>query len=144
MLCIVLLTACSNTSQVDANQTGGSTRQFVAAQITLSDFHIISSVMLFTPGALYHFTVTNTGKTAHELMLLSSTMKTMDMSGMPMRLMDTMALAHREQINPGETTTLDYTFALQGAGVHPEFSCRLPGHYAAGMHLDVTVRSQQS
>lgn|SRR5258708_1687185 len=93
VLCVALLTACGSTSQTNRSLTSTSQAKTVEVQITLSDFHITSSLITFAPGVLYHFTVTNTGKTAHELMLMSSTMKTMRMSGMPMSEMDTMALA---------------------------------------------------
>lgn len=138
VLCVAMLAACGGRGQTSTSQV-----QAVEVQITLSDFHLTSSIMMFAPGALYHFTVINTGKTAHELMLLSSTMKTMNMSGMSMSAMDTMTLVHLEQIHPGETKTLDYTFVLRAAGPHPEFSCHLPGHYEAGMHLDVTVGQEK-
>jgi uncharacterized cupredoxin-like copper-binding protein len=106
--------------------------------VTLSDFKIASTVSTFTAGTLYHFVVTNSGKTAHEFMLMPSAM---NMNGMSMGDMDKMALVHIQQFNPGETKTIDYTFASSTAGSHPEFACHLPGHYEAGMKLDVAVSS---
>jgi uncharacterized cupredoxin-like copper-binding protein len=170
VLCVTLLTACASTSTTGTSQTNmgqmnmGQTNmsqmsmtptsmsqtgttptstsqaKAVKVQITLSDFHITSSIMTFTAGVPYHFAVTNTGKAAHELVLMSTTMKTMNMSGMPMNNMDEMALASLMAINPGATKTFDYTFALSTAGPHPEFACHLPGHYEMGMHLDITVK----
>lgn len=139
LFCAIILAACGNSSQMSINQASTNQVQTAEVQITLLDFHITSSIMTFTPGVRYHFVVTNLGKTAHEFMLLSSMMKTMNMTGMSMNTMDMMSLAHLEPMNPGESKALDYTFALQTAGPHPEFSCHLPGHYEAGMHLDVTV-----
>ena len=166
VLCVTLLTACGSTSQMNRSQTNTSpTRtsqtsmgqmnmgqtsasptsmseaKAVNVQIALTDFHITSSITTFSAGVPYHFVVTNHGKTVHELVLMSTTMKTMNMSGMSMRNTDEMALASLMAINPGETKTVDYTFTLQAAGAHPEFSCHLPGHYEMGMHLDVAVRT---
>lgn len=154
VLCVTLLTACGSMNQVHMGQmhmgqsasptnTGpgqpGPTNAG-KVHITLSDFRITSSLMTFTAGMPYHFTVTNEGKAVHELMLMSTAMKTMNMSGMPMNTMNQMALASLEGLNPGETKTFDYTFVLSVTGPHPEFSCHLPGHYEMGMHLDITVR----
>lgn len=127
-------------SQTGTTPTSTGPAKAVKVQITLSDFHITSSIMTFTAGVPYHFAVTNRGKAAHELVLMSTTMKTMNMSGMTMNNRDEMALASLMAINPGKTKTFDYTFAIATAGLHPEFSCHLPGHYETGMHLDVTVR----
>lgn len=63
------------------------------------------------------------------------------MNGMPMEHMDQMALASIDTINPGETRTLDYTFPSSAANSQPEFTCYLPGHYEAGMKLDVMVKA---
>ncbi|MBO0779464.1 MAG: hypothetical protein J2P37_11615 [Ktedonobacteraceae bacterium] len=133
LLCIVVLAACGRSSQAKTAEV----------QITLSDFRIASSLMAFIPGVPYHFTVTNRGKTAHELILMSSMMKTMPMSGMPMSTMEKMALTAVGTMKPGETRTFDYTFVSSTAGPHPELSCRLPGHYEAGMRLDVTVGQEK-
>ena len=160
VLCVALLTACGSTSTTGASQTNmgqmnmgqtnmgqtgttptsASQAKAVKVQITLSDFHITSSIMTFTTGVPYQFAVTNRGKTVHELVLMSTIMKTMNMSGMPMKNTDEMALASLMALNPGATKTFDYTFALQAAGPHPEFACHLPGHYETGMHLDITVK----
>jgi uncharacterized cupredoxin-like copper-binding protein len=136
-------TSQANTSAGQVNTTTypahTATAKAVEVQITLTDFHITSSLMTFTAGVPYHFTVINKGKAAHELMLMSTTMKTMNMSGMPMNNMNQMALTSLEAMNPGTTKTFDYTFVLSKAGQHPELSCHLPGHYETGMHLDLTV-----
>ncbi len=170
VLCVILLTACGSTSTTGASQTNMSQMSMgqmnmgqmsmtptsmsqtgttptstspakaVKVQIALSDFHITSSIMTFTAGVLYQFAVTNEGKTVHELVLMSTTMKTMNMSGMPMKNTDEMALASLMALNPGATKTFDYTFVFSTTGPHPEFACHLPGHYETGMHLDITVK----
>jgi uncharacterized cupredoxin-like copper-binding protein len=130
---LLLLAACGG-SNGNATTSGA-----VSVQVNETDFKIASSVTSFTPGTAYHFVVTNNGKTAHEFMLLPQSEGSM--SGMSMGNMDSMALAKIETINPGETKTVDYTFSSSAASSHPEFACYLPGHYEAGMKLEVTVQS---
>lgn len=108
-------------------------------QITETEFHIASSVVRFVPGKTYHFLVTNSGKTAHEFLILPRSEGSMN--GMPMDKIHHMALVIIDNINPGETKTLDYTFPSSTANSHPEFACYLPGHYEAGMKLAVTMKA---
>jgi uncharacterized cupredoxin-like copper-binding protein len=118
---------------------GNTSASTQPVQITLTEFHIASSVTRFTPGVPYQFIITNKGKLAHEFMIMPKNEG--DMSMMPMSQMDKLALAKVENIKPGTTVTLTYTFAQRAAGTHPQFACYYPGHYMAGMKLDVTVTS---
>lgn len=106
-------------------------------QVTETDYKIASSVTRFTPDITYHFVVTNHGQTAHEFMIMP--MSEGPMPGMSMNDMDKMALAKVENIASGQTANLDYTFTKGTMGSHPQFACYYPGHYEAGMKLDVTV-----
>ncbi len=112
-------------------------RKAIFFRVTETDFKIASSATTFTSGITYHFVVTNHGQTAHELMIMPKSEG--GMSGMPMGNMDAMALAKVESIAPGQTKTFDYTFPSSAAGSHPQFACSYPGHYEAGMKLDVAV-----
>ncbi len=125
---ILLLTGCGGTSGITGKND---------VQVTETDFHINSTFTSFTPGTNYHFIVTNTGKTAHEFMIMPKSEG--KMSGMPMGNMDKMALASIGNVNPGETKTLDYTFPASATGSRPELACYLPGHYEAGMKQNLTV-----
>ena len=53
--------------------------------------------------------------------------------------MHKMALALTDNVNPGETKTLDFTFQQSAAGQEMEFACHVAGHYEAGMKLPVMV-----
>lgn len=117
--------------------TGGS--MMTTVQVRETEFKIDASVTRFMPGSTYHFVVMNTGKTAHEFMIMPKSEGAMN--GMSMGDMDRMALAMIETIAPGETKTVDYAFASSAAGSHPEFACYLPGHYEAGMKLGVAVKA---
>ncbi len=59
----------------------------------------------------------------------------------PMTQLDEMALATVEEddLHPGQTQTLDFTFAKAYPAGTLEFACHLPGHYELGMELPITV-----
>ena len=105
--------------------------------ITEHDFHIDSTESRFTPGTVYHFVITNVGNTPEEFLIMPRSEG--NLSGMSIEQIDKLALAKVLKIAPSQTVTLDYTFPSSAAGTRPEFACYLLGHYAAGMHLQVTV-----
>jgi uncharacterized cupredoxin-like copper-binding protein len=107
--------------------------------VSLSEFKIDASLTTFTPGKPYHFVLMNKGQTAHEFMIMPKSEGSM--SGMPMGDMDKMAMAAVDNIAPGETKTLDYTFPSSAANSQPEFACYLLGHYEAGMKQEVRVNA---
>lgn len=127
VLLLGILAACGGSSPATGAQD---------VQITEMDFKIASSITTFTPGTPYHFVVANNGQVTHEFMIMPSAV---NMGSMSMNDMDKMALAYIDTIAPGQTRTLDYTFPASAAGSHPQFACQYPGHYEAGMKLDVTV-----
>jgi uncharacterized cupredoxin-like copper-binding protein len=131
MLLLFALTACG---------MGGGTAPAasVPVQVTATDFHITSSLTTFIPGKTYHFMVTNQGKSMHEFMIMPKSEGTM--RGMSMDDMQKLAFASIEMIDPGKTQTLDFTFPATASGSHPELACYFPGHYEAGMKLDVAVK----
>ncbi len=130
---LLVLAACARTPG------SASSSEAQQVQITETEFKIVSSVKTFSPGTPYHFVITNTGKTTHEFMMMPKSESSM--SGMSMQNMDKIALVALDNISPGETKTLDYSFPSSAANSHPEFACYLPGHYEAGMKLDVTVKA---
>ncbi len=129
-LFVLVLSACDGV----AGSTTSSGMKPV--QVNETDFKIASSVTAFIPGTSYHFIVTNNGQTTHEFMIMPSGMS---MGGVPMGDMDKQALAKVDGITSGQTVTLDYTFPSKTKGSHPQFACYYPGHYEAGMKLDVAV-----
>ncbi len=131
----LFLAACGGSSASGENGT---------VQITLSNFAITTSQSQFTAGKVYHFVVKNTSQSAHEFMIMPQ----MDhMGSMSMDDADKMALAMIDMLGAGETKTLDYTFkgdtSMPGMGMTQtlEFGCMFSGHYDAGMHRAITVKS---
>lgn len=134
---VFVITACGSGSTTSSSTSSSSNTGPKDVHINESEYTITSDVSTFTPGVPYHFVVTNTGKVAHEFMMMPSSMG--NMNNTSMSNMDKMALVAIDTINPGESKSLTYTFASSAAGSHPEFACYLPGHYDAGMKLDVSV-----
>ncbi|GAC1507489.1 MAG: hypothetical protein NVS2B12_22500 [Ktedonobacteraceae bacterium] len=133
---ILLFAACSRSG--DSTTSSGTTASgATVVQVNESDYNIVSATTTFTPGKSYHFEVKNNGNTVHEFMIMPKSGG--NMSGMAMGDMDKMSLAKVENIAPGQTMTLDYTFPSSTAGSHPEFACYYPGHYEAGMKQEVSM-----
>lgn len=126
---ISVLTACGSTAAAVPPVPSGYTE----VQVTLSDFKIASSTTTFTAGKPYYFVITNTGAVTHEFMIMLPGM------GGHMKTLDKMSFAAIENIAPGETKTLEFTFVHTPSPQHLEFSCHYADHYARGMMLPIVV-----
>ena len=126
----LLLSACGPSTNPDGS---------VNVKVTLTDFGIDSSLNNFEVGVPYHFIITNEGQVNHELMIMEPMMAGMETT---MEEMDAMALAYVEEdeLSPGATQTLDYTFTQPAPEGSLELSCHTEGHYEAGMKFPITVK----
>jgi uncharacterized cupredoxin-like copper-binding protein len=131
----LLLAACGG-GAAPAAATQAGTPAATDVQITLTDFHIQSSMTVFKVDVPYHFIITNDGAVAHEFLIIPPTE-----GPVPNEEALKMALTgvQSENLQPSETATLDYTFLEPAPAGTLEFACHLPGHYEAGMHLSITV-----
>jgi uncharacterized cupredoxin-like copper-binding protein len=87
-------------------------------------------------GQAVAFTVTNTGKLAHEFVIGDQAFQNRhdkEMAGMTMPMADD---ADGIGLPAGATKTLVYTFHQPGTLY---FACHMPGHYKAGMKGMITV-----
>jgi uncharacterized cupredoxin-like copper-binding protein len=112
----------------------------VQVDVTLSDFQITSSQTDFKAGQTYEFVISNEGAVNHEFMVMEPL--AMDSMGMSMEEMDEMALlmVEEEELSPGETVTVEYTFPASASDGNLEFSCHVEGHYEQGMKLPIKVQ----
>lgn len=126
----LLLTACGG-------QDGA-----IEVRVTLTEFGFESSLTEFEADVPYRFVVTNAGAVNHEFMIM--TPLTEDQMGMAMDMheLDEAALAmiEEDQLPPGATATLEFTFAETAPAGVLEFACHTPGHYEAGMKLPIVVK----
>ena len=108
------------------------------ANVTLSEFKIEASKASFTTGKTYRFVVKNVGKLEHEFMIAPSNMP----MGTSMDQMHNMAVAfiEEDELQPGQTHSVDVTLSNAMPMGQMELACRLPGHYEQGMKLAITVQ----
>jgi uncharacterized cupredoxin-like copper-binding protein len=101
----------------------------VPISVTLQDFSITMSQTTVPVNAPLVFTITNDGAVVHEVIL-----EARGGQDVPFELNDT--VSEVEDIEPGETVTLEWT--LKEAGDY-ELACFEPGHYEQGMVMYFTV-----
>lgn len=126
----------TNTIQYDNIQqtpTSGAIR----VNVTLVEFTITSSLKTFQAGHTYYFVVANRGHVVHEFLIMP---ENPDGSPASPTVQYTDKLIEIEQIAPGTTMTLNYTFPSSAvARGRYEIACQMRGHYQAGMRLPIRV-----
>jgi uncharacterized cupredoxin-like copper-binding protein len=134
---ILILAACGSNAAPSGSQQGQTTPSgSQTVKVTLSDNKVYSSMTTFTAGMPYHFVVTNTGKVAHQFVMIPMGM---GLEHMSVDEMHHAALYMYDSVAPGETRTFDYTFAPSAAGQSFQFVCGTQGHYGVGMQLPFMV-----
>ncbi len=118
----LLLVSCAGSA---SGATANSPSQ---VQVTLTEFKFDSSLTTFAVNTPYHFVIKNAGTTAHEWMIMPR--GETDVS-------KALVKVGQDQLTPGATVTEDFTFTKPG---DYEVACHMPGHYEAGMKLDITVK----
>ena len=101
----------------------------VAITVTLADFTITMSQTTVPVNSPITFTATNTGTVKHELVL-----EARGANDSPFEANGT--ASEVEDIDPGETVTLEWTLTEPG---EYELACFEPGHYEQGMVTYFTV-----
>jgi uncharacterized cupredoxin-like copper-binding protein len=111
--------------------TGGT-----EVDVTLADNTIDASMTSFQVGVPYTFVITNTGQHAHNFNINPP----VDVAGSLEQALDSALLAvPQEQLAPGQTATVEFTFPATAAGQLLEFSCLIRKHYEDGMRVDISV-----
>ena len=111
--------------------TGGT-----EVDITLADNTIDTPMTSFQVGVPYTFVITNTGQHAHNFNINPP----VAVAGSLEQALDSALLVvSQEQLAPGQTATVEFTFPDTAAGQLLEFSCLIRRHYDDGMKIDITV-----
>jgi uncharacterized cupredoxin-like copper-binding protein len=115
------MTASANNSEVD---------------VTLEDNTIKSSQTTFKAGMSYTFVIINAGRHAHNFNIAPpvSVAGSLDAA-----LSSALLTVSRDQLQAGESVSVEYTFPDSVIGLKLEFSCLIPRHYEDGMLLAITV-----
>jgi uncharacterized cupredoxin-like copper-binding protein len=104
--------------------------------ITLEDNTIKSSQTDFKVGVPYTFIIVNNGHHAHNFNIATP----VSLAGsLDAALSSALLVVTRDQLQVGETVTVNYTFPDSAADQKLEFSCLIPMHYQDGMFLAITV-----
>jgi uncharacterized cupredoxin-like copper-binding protein len=109
----------------------------VTVDVIATEYAFESSLTTFKVGVPYHFVVQNPGDVEHELMLVEP----IAAGTMSMEEMDEMAIAHieDEDLQAGDTATLDVTFEEPYPAGTLEMACHIEQHYERGMLLPIVV-----
>ena len=107
----------------------------ITVHITLTEFHIASSVQSFRAGQRYYFIIVNKGHDIHEFVIMPAKPDGTPLS--PDVQYKEMAL-EVEPVMPGTTWSVNFTFPSRLVG-RAEFACQMARHYQAGMRLPVVV-----
>lgn len=123
-------------TQSAATETAPSSGSGTQVDITLADNTIESSMTTFQIGVPYTFVITNTGRHAHNFNINPPVSV---VGSMEAALDSAMLVVPQEQLGPGASVTVDFTFPPDAAGQLIEFSCLIRRHYNDGMLLGITV-----
>lgn len=82
------------------------------------------------------FDVSNDGTVEHEMVVIKTNKKAGDLPTDSSGKADETGSVGETEVQPGESSELD----LKLAAGHYALICNLPGHYAAGMYTDFTVK----
>jgi uncharacterized cupredoxin-like copper-binding protein len=141
----IALTACGSdsqgTSSSGSNSSGSSSSSTSSQSSGAKDVHIVmaemkieSDVTTFTHGVPYHFIIENKGAIQHEFEIAKKVA-----SNATEAEHDAVSLKELARLGPGQSQTLDYTFAEPAPAGTLELECGIIDHYMAGMHIDIVV-----
>lgn len=128
----VLLAACG-----PGASSGTSKAVPTEVKVELSEFEIKPSMTTFKVGVPYRFVVTNKGTVNHDFSIAPPMMA--GMAGHGGAEDEALVVIKAEDLPPGTTKTVEYTFTESTAQEPVEFGCHVSGHYEAGMHTPMTV-----
>jgi uncharacterized cupredoxin-like copper-binding protein len=126
----------SSTAAIDDNTTADAT----VVEIAMEDIAFAPAAITVQAGDTLDMRFTNTGKVAHDAFVgdeaaqMDHEAEMTDMTEMTSDDHDVDEPA--TVVQPGDSGELSYTFSEPGSY---EVGCHQPGHYAAGMKIDVTV-----
>ena len=101
----------------------------ITVPVDVHDMAVAPAQSVFRVGQSYRFLVTNTGKAAHELVIEPA-------GAVDQALMSNGKPAEAENIAPGQSAELDWTFTTPGSF---QLACHQPGHFEAGMVQQIQV-----
>jgi uncharacterized cupredoxin-like copper-binding protein len=136
MSCLIL-SACGGESNANGNTNNNSNTGSDGVQevkITLGEMYFKPDITTFKVGQKYRFLLVNEGKTTHEF-----TIAPPKKDGQTEKELDALSLLDSDDLEPGKTTSVEFTFKDAASAGTLEFECSYPGHYEGGMHTPIVV-----
>ncbi|MGZ9221459.1 MAG: hypothetical protein ACXW4Q_05075 [Anaerolineales bacterium] len=129
-------TATEAPAQPVVTDTAPASSSGTQVDITLADNTIEVSQTEFQVGVPYTFVVTNTGRRAHNFNINPP----VSVAGSLDAALDgALLVVPQEQLGPGASATIEFTFPDSAEGQLLEFSCLIRRHYDDGMKVDIIV-----
>jgi uncharacterized cupredoxin-like copper-binding protein len=104
--------------------------------IALGDNTIDSSQTTFKAGVPYTFVITNSGTRAHQFNINEPVEVKGSFQG---AISGALLTVPKDQLDPGQSVTLEFTFPASAAKKAWEFSCLIRNHYEDGMRWAIVV-----
>lgn len=115
-------------------------------EVQLTEFGIESSATTFRAGQAYQFVITNAGALNHEFAIMppisemGMQMEGHEMGdGMDHDMVGAMLHVSEDQLTPGASVTVEFTFSEEFMREDLEFACHLAGHYEGGMQTPIAI-----
>ncbi|HEX2696707.1 MAG TPA: hypothetical protein VHM28_03305, partial [Anaerolineales bacterium] len=117
-------------TEAQASSSTGSNGSATQVTVTLADNTITSTLATFQAGVPYTFVITNTGHHNHNFNINPpiSVAGSLDAA-----LSNALLSVTQDNLRPGQTFTVTYTFPDSAVGAQLEFSCLIQRHYDDGM-----------
>ena len=128
---VFVLSACGG----DSTSTTNDLTVPKVVNIPMGEMYFHPDIATFKVGQHYKFVLVNNGSVIHEFVITN-----VRKPGQTREDLDAVALYHADQINPGQSLTVDFTFKQAAPAGTLEFECAYPGHYEAGMHTPIVVQ----
>ena len=137
------LSACGSDSESNESGETGSTTSATttapanaeAVKVSLTEMAIATTPSSVKAGNVA-FDITNDGAVVHEMVVVKTNKKAGDLPTDSAGKADETGAVGETEVEPGASDELD----LKLAAGHYALICNLPGHYAAGMYSDFTVK----
>ena len=128
-----LLAACGPGASSGANKPAPT-----EVKVELTEFEIKPSMNAFKVGVPYRFVVTNKGTVNHDFSIAPPPAME-GMAGHGGEEDKALVVIKAEDLPPGTTKSVEYTFTQPTTTEALEFGCHVAGHHEAGMFLPITV-----
>ncbi len=141
---LLALAACGGPSPDTSSQDNTSTNAATTPAlnptdvlVTLQDTKILPAQKTFKPGVLYNFVVANAGTKHHGFVIVLSVIKVAQMTTADLQKS---ALVFVNDLAPGQSMEVVYTFPASAVGVDYVMTSPLQGDPLAGTKVSISVK----